>query len=201
MYTCVCVVLRRVFVNNCLFFSYNCIYTAIVLVFPPRKPATRHFRRLLLARQSGSQRKPKSLRRNVSECLQLSTSERTGRPGCLGPESPARPLLGGGMESGAARGSHPATWSCVFCSTGRPAASGTALSERGAGLPLTSPLTSVPFCFQRREQGACRKLCSWLVPARKWATAVWETRPGEPSLSMWGQGSGSSLLPIEVPGL
>lgn len=96
--------------------------------------------------------------------------------------------------------SHPATWPCVFCSTGRPAASGTALSERGAGLPLTSPLTSVPFCFQRREQGACRKLCCWLVPARTWATAVWETGPESPPSPCGVRGQGQAFFPSKFLG-
>lgn len=109
-----------------------------------------------------------------------------------------------GAARGAAltsRGTSPPSH-VVLCVLKHGPASGTALSDHGAGPPLTSPLTSVPFCLKRDgSQGVCWKLCCWLVPARKWATAVWETRPREPSLSVWGQGSGSSLLPIQGPGL
>lgn len=69
-----------------------------------------------------------------------------------------------------------------------------------ADLPLTSPLTSVPFCFQRREQGACRKLCCWLVPARTWATAVWETGPESPPSPCGVRGQGQAFFPSKFLG-
>lgn len=208
MYTCMCVVLRRVFVNNCLFFSYDCIYTAIVLVFPPRKLATRHCRRLLLARQSGSQRKPKSLRRNVSECLQLSTSERTGglaalalglqhslswmgawnpmlpeeRPWFQGNFSPIHVVLCV-LQHGPASGQ----WHCAQRAWGWP--------------PADLPADLSAFLFpERREQRACRKLCCWLVPARTWATAVWETGPESPPSPCGVRGQGQAFFPSKFLG-
>lgn len=82
----------------------------------------------------------------------------------------------------------------MFRSTGQPGA------LHSVSVGLASPLTSVPFCFQRDRSRAPEREALLLVCfCQQENHGSMGDTPGEPSLQVWGEVT--ALLPVKVPGL